>query len=145
MDELEKRGLEQRVREEAQRRKQLPGMSGMLALDIVSVDEEVPEIVTVFTPAPWTENTNGTVHGGVITSVIDSSMGMLCRSVSYPRRGPTVNLNVNFLRPVQLGKPLYTRARLLRRGQNLLWFQSVSWSDSPDRICASAEGTFYLT
>jgi len=137
--------LELRVREEAEYRKNLPGISSMLALDIVSVDTQAQEIVTVFNAAPWAENVNGTVHGGVITSVIDSSMGIFCRGVSYPRRGPTINLNVNFLRPVLMGQQLYTRVNLLRRGRTLLWFQAVSWTDSPEKPCASAEGTFYVS
>lgn len=137
--------LELRIREEVEHRKNLPGISNMLGLDVVNVDEQAQEIVTVFTAAPWAENVSGVVHGGVITSVIDSSMGIFCRGISYPRRGPTINLNVNFLRPVSMGRQMYTRVKLLRRGRNLLWFQAESWSDSPDKPCASAEGTFYVS
>ena len=137
--------LETRVRQESAYRKQLPGMSSMLSLDIVSVDETQQEIVTSFTADPWAENVNGTIHGGVITSVIDSSMGILCHSTLYPKRAPTINLNISFLRPVMKGQTLYTRAKLLRRGKNLLWFQSVSWVENPEKPCATGEGTFYCS
>lgn len=144
MEQISQQELERRVREEAAHRKQLPGMSSMLSLDIESVDAGRKELVTAFTAAPWAENVNGTVHGGIITAAIDSTMGIFSRGMAYPRRGPTLNLNVNFLKPVRIGETMYTRVKLLRQGRNLMWMQAVSWTTDEEKLCASAEGTFYI-
>ena len=34
--------------------------------------------------------------------------------------------------------------KLLRQGRNLMWMQAVSWTTDEEKLCASAEGTFYI-
>jgi len=144
LERISQEELERRTRGEAERRKHLAGISSMLALDVVHVDAARQEMVTAFRAAPWTENVNGTVHGGIITVAFDSSMGILCHSTVSPRRGPTIQLNVSFLRPVGIGDTMYVRVRILRTGRNLVWLQGVAWTADEDKPCASAEGTFYI-
>ena len=140
---LKQQELEYRIAEETAYRKQLPGMSEMLGLEAISCDAEKQQLVVVHNVAAWAENVNGTAHGGIIAASMDSAMGILCRCYIYPQRSPTINLNVNYLRPVYIGDKLYVRAELLRQGKNLLWLRTVAWTTDPDKPCASAEGTFY--
>ena len=141
---LDQSTMENRILEEVTYRKQLPGMSSLLCLEAVSCDVQKQTLELYHKVEAWEENVNGTMHGGIIAAVLDSTMGILCRCYIYPRRSPTTNLNVNYLRPVYVGDVLHVRAELLKQGKSLLWLRAVAWTETPEKPCASAEGTFYI-
>jgi uncharacterized protein (TIGR00369 family) len=70
-------------------------------IDVNEIDIESGKVTFYFTPAEFHYNPIGTVHGGVITVLLDSAMGctlhtLLPEGVVYT----TIELKVNFLRPV---------------------------------------------
>jgi len=136
---------ERRVKELIASEHQLSGMSAMLKLDVVSYDAEKKQIVTRHTTGEWADNIHGTTHGGIIAAVLDTSMGILCRCQIYPRWSPTINLNINYIQSVKRGSQLYVKAELLRCSRNLIWARAVAWVATPEKPCASAEGTFYIS
>lgn len=76
-----------------------PPFMQLLGVRLVSV--EPSEVAFEFEPAEFAYSPLGTVHGGVVTVLLDSAMGCsvhtaLERGVGYT----TVELKVNFLRPV---------------------------------------------
>lgn len=140
---LDQSTMEKRMTEEILYRKQLPGMSAILSLEAVSCDAGKQQIEVFHKAEEWAKNVNGTMHGGIIAAVLDSAMGILCRCYAYPHRGPTINLNVNYLRTVHTNEKLFVRAELLRKARNLIWVRAIAWVDDPEKPRAAAEGTFY--
>ena len=64
-------------------------------------------------------NSHGALHGGVAASLADVAVGVaISRHSGGTRRISTVELKVNYLRPVREGT-LFARARLLRVGSTL--------------------------
>lgn len=64
-------------------------------------------------------NPRGVVHGGVTTSVADSAMGIaLTRHFGREQSVTTIELKINFLRPVVEGK-IVARARIVRAGRRI--------------------------
>ncbi len=61
-------------------------------------------------------NPIGSVHGGVLVTVMDHTAGTASATVSPP--GATVNCDVHFLAPAKAGK-LTCRAEVLRAGKRL--------------------------
>jgi uncharacterized protein (TIGR00369 family) len=68
---------------------------------------------------PELANAVGALHGGVTASLVDVAAGVaVTRHIGRPRSVTTVELKVNYLRPVREGKVL-ARAHLVRVGKTL--------------------------
>lgn len=66
-------------------------------------------------------NPQGTLHGGIMASVMDISMGHLVNKVAGP--GATIEMKIQFMRPV--GEGIATcEGRFLRRGRTLSFMES---------------------
>jgi uncharacterized protein (TIGR00369 family) len=64
-------------------------------------------------------NGNGVMHGGVTATLADVAVGMaLARHLGRPRAAATVEMKINYLRPVAHGK-ITARAHLVKVGARL--------------------------
>lgn len=141
---LNQQEMEAWLREELARQKKHSGMGTLLNMEAVGCDAEKRQIEICHLVDAWAENINGTTHGGIIAAVLDTAMGTLCRCYLQPDNSTaTINLNINYLRPVRTGEKLYARAELIRHGRNLLWLRAVAWTADVEKPCATGEGTFY--
>jgi uncharacterized protein (TIGR00369 family) len=78
-----------------------PPVARLLGLEVEQVSEGL--VTFAFEPAEFHYNPLGTVHGGILTTVLDSAMG--CAVHSRLRAGlayTTLELKVSFLRPVRV-------------------------------------------
>lgn len=86
-------------------------------------------------------NRGGVVHGGIIASLADSTMGSLInKSLSEGKVAVTAEMKVNYLEPGR-GKELISEARLIRLGNTLAFADCRVENDRGKRI-AHATGTF---
>lgn len=96
------------------------GMSPLTqTLDIKAVGFEKGQAIFVFEPQEFHYNPIGAVHGGVITSILDSAMGCALHSTLAAGSGyTTLELKVNFLKAVTIktGK-LQAIGRLIHAGR----------------------------
>ncbi len=74
-----------------------------------------------FEAAEMLMNPQGTLHGGVIATVMDISMGHLVNRIAGP--GATIEMKIQFMRPVGAGRAA-CEGRFLRRGRNLSFMES---------------------
>lgn len=82
----------------------------------------------------------GTAHGGILCDLADAAMGLAFASALKPRQSAvTVELKINFLRPVWRGQ-LVALARVVHRGRRLGVVES-SLSDETGRLVAKACST----
>ena len=64
-------------------------------------------------------NAAGVLHGGVAATLVDVAVGVaLTRHLGRPRAATTVELKINYLRPVKDGK-VTARAHIVRVGRHL--------------------------
>jgi acyl-CoA thioesterase len=71
------------------------------------------------TMRPELRNAHGALHGGVTATLADVAVGVaLTRHLGRPRGATTVELKINYLKPVSDGK-VTARAHLVRVGRNL--------------------------
>jgi uncharacterized protein (TIGR00369 family) len=86
-------------------------------------------------------NPYGTVHGGVICTLVDTVMGRAATSLLDPGEGcASVELHVRFLEPVTDGR-LEAESEVIRRGRRLLHL-GASVRDGAARLVATATATF---
>lgn len=97
------------------------------------------DVCTVYVPtAEHMLNPQGTLHGGIIATAVDISMGHLCNHVGA--RAVTVDVGIKFLRP--LTGPVWCVARFLKRGRTLHQMESRVL-DEDGRLCAHATATWF--
>ncbi len=87
----------------------------------VRVVEALPDGLTMETEVrPVWGNVFGSMHGGVTASLVDTAVGLAAlRTLGFTRPASTVELKVNYLRPIHNGK-VTVRARILKSGKTLI-------------------------
>lgn len=116
-------------------------LSGFLGLKGNFLDETTYQFIVPITP--FMHNSLGVVHGGMLATLIDSTMGSLVnRSLAAGKYAVTTELKLNYLRPGK-GKTLRSEASILHRGQTLVVCQG-SVFDERDKLLAHATGTFMI-
>ena len=127
-------------------RAQMPGgMGDQMGLHIIDCDPESNSAVfESAVPPTWMRNPLGWLHGGMIASLLDSSMGIHCAVYSGGAATPTINLNINYLRPTPADRPLYIRSRIVRHGRSMVFAEGSLWADDENNPCATATGVFHL-
>jgi acyl-CoA thioesterase len=83
-------------------------------------------------------NPQGSVHGGILTTAMDISMGHLCHR--FLSTAVTVEMDLRFLRP--LTGTGTCRAALLRAGRRIVHLES-RLTDEHDRLVALATGSWH--
>lgn len=87
-------------------------------------------------------NPAGTVHGGVIMTLVDLAMGRAAASMAESDRMPvTIEMKVNFLEPGRVGE-IVASASVLRRGRLFTVVQAEVWQADGHDALAEGIGTF---
>lgn len=116
-------------------------ISGFLGLQGQFLDERTYQFIVPVTP--FMHNPLGVVHGGILATLIDSTMGSLVnRSLPEEQYGVTTELKLNYLRPSK-GGTLRSEASILHRGQTLIVLQGAVY-DERDRMLAHGTATFMV-
>ncbi|MDD4801570.1 MAG: PaaI family thioesterase [Syntrophomonas sp.] len=85
----------------------------------------------------------GNIHGGVISSMMDSTIAVALNQQLDPSEGAsTVELKVNYFRPVNAGR-LWGEGKVIHRGKRLLVGQGEI-KDEAGRMVAFGTATFMI-
>lgn len=90
-----------------------------LPLDAPDAEKEVCRVT--FPLTAMLRNPQGSLHGGVMASAMDISMGHLVNKIAGP--GATIELKVQFMRPVMEG-PVTCEGRFTRKGRSIAFMES---------------------
>ncbi|WP_298784147.1 PaaI family thioesterase [uncultured Marinococcus sp.] len=92
---------------------------------------------------PGLHNTHGIVHGGVLTTIMDNSMGVLLSELSpVPGNILTIDIHVQFISAGTGGK-LTCKASPVTVGHRISYAEAAVY-DEENQLIAKADGTFYL-
>lgn len=82
-------------------------------------------------------------HGGVVAGVIDGTMGVAAMTIAGKRHNvvSTVDLKVNFLKPVKLGDQLVSTGKVLSAGKRLIYVEA-SVTNQEGILVAKGSGVF---
>jgi len=86
------------------------------------------------------ENSRGVLHGGLIATLADTAMGLSMLTLDF--RGVTLELNINYLAPVQIGAKLTAQGQVLHAGTNTLIAEASVYNDE-QVLVAKSRGTFF--
>jgi uncharacterized protein (TIGR00369 family) len=93
-----------------------------------------------FTVQDFMYNPQGTLHGGMLTTALDVSMGHLLRRAAGP--GATLEFKVQFLAAMRTGV-VTCRAQILRQGKSICFLRSEAFNEAGEAI-AFATSTWSL-
>jgi uncharacterized protein (TIGR00369 family) len=87
----------------------------------------------------------GRVHGGVISALFDASCGLAVFTTMGPEDFcSTVELNVNYFKPLEVGNQLTCQAQVVFRGNRLCTVQAIIKRKGLKEPVAMGSATFYV-
>ena len=104
------------------------------------ISYEPDTCIVSFDALPPLYNPQGTLHGGVIATALDISMGHLLHHHHGP--GSTLEMKVQYLLPIRSGN-VHCRAQFLNKGRKIFFLHSKAISDTGE-ISAYATSTWKL-
>lgn len=105
------------------------------------VEAELGVVTVELAPKDVHQNIAGTVHGGVLSVIADSAMGLAFgTTIEVGQSFTTVEQKINFLRPV-FDKTVRARGEVIQRGRTL-GFMECRISDSDGKLVAFATSTY---
>jgi uncharacterized protein (TIGR00369 family) len=90
----------------------------------------------------------GVLHGGVITSVLDSASGMAVGSkvaATGWRPIATLDLRIDYMKPATPGKDVTARAECYKVTRNVAFVRGIAYHDDPADPIAASVATFMLS
>ena len=95
---------------------------------------------------PRHTNPNGVMHGGVITTMMDSALGAALGSLRGPESGrtphSTVEMNASFLAGARPGDKIVVEGRVLRLGKSIAFGEAEARKG--DELIAKGRLTFAI-
>ncbi|NBB88809.1 MAG: hotdog fold thioesterase [Bacteroidetes bacterium] len=88
-------------------------------------------------------NPAGILHGGVISGMLDEVAGIAVFSLGRDSFFTSVNLQVDFLRPAQLGEEVKAVAEVIRAGERIIHVETQMLKG--DKILAKADTNLITT
>ncbi|SFE53652.1 PaaI family thioesterase [Alteribacillus iranensis] len=102
---------------------------------------ENEQCIITFSSKRFMFNPQGTLHGGVITFVLDVSMGHLCKK--HLGTAITVEMKTQFLRPVSEGD-VQCVSTFVKKGSKLAFLKSNLYNEQ-GKLAATATSTWLKT
>lgn len=93
------------------------------------------------TPRPEHLNIFGKVHGGVLMTLMDTTMAQAARSVQTDHGAITIEMKTSFFAAVEGSAPVEAKGRLIHRTRSLAFVEATIYS-AGGQACAHATGTF---
>ncbi|WP_053363423.1 PaaI family thioesterase [Bacillus sp. FJAT-27251] len=87
-------------------------------------------------------NIKGTIHGGILAALLDTTMGMAART-QLTGTPVTIQLNIQYLKPA-INEPLYSQAKIIETGKTTCFIEGHIYNEQSERIAFST-GTFKVS
>ena len=112
--------------------------SELIGCRVQSVQDGIAQVALSL--EPQLRNRGGKLHGGVLFSLVDISMGLACSSVhGFDQQSVTIECKINYIRAVSEGEVLCI-AKVIHPGRRTLVVEADVVQG--DKLVAKAQGTF---
>ena len=97
------------------------GLIGLMKPLFLSCSAENRSLTLDFAAEDWMLNSKQTLHGGMLASMLDNTMGLAARFCCKTNRLSTVSLAVNYLRPLLPGEHVTVAAQVDQAGRRMIF------------------------
>lgn len=108
----------------------------------VSCNFEEQTVELAYDVLEWELNPQNVIHGGIIATAFDTTLGLLCHYYTKPYVVTTVSLNTAYHKPIFLGDTFYIKARLEFQGRSLCNLMGEAWIKNKTVVAASSSAIF---
>lgn len=115
------------------------GFRRLCGMQFVSFEND--KLILSMEITPQVSNRHGIAHGGALSGLLDTVMGLTC--IIFGKNVVTSNLNVNFIRGPRIGTTVYASAEILHSGTSVMVTEAKCY-DEKGTLYASATGSFYV-
>lgn len=120
-------------------------LNGRLKAELAACDDGAQELTLRFPLQDWQVNGLGTLHGGMVNTMMDLAMSMAVYCFSRKSIPPTVSMTANYLRPVPIdGGSVLVRARLTSLGRRNATAYCEAIVPATGKIACTAIGTYAI-
>ena len=119
-------------------------LNGRMKGELVSCDEAKQEITLRYPVQDWEVNGLGTLHGGMISTMMDLTMSMAVYCYSRQTIPPTITMTVNYLRPVPIEDGVHIMARVTSIGKRNATAYCEAIIPGTGKVAATAIGTYAI-
>lgn len=116
-------------------------MNALLAPELCDLDEENMISEIRFKKYGWERNERGEAHGGAISAMFDTAMGITVLAYSDSAEISTADLSVSFIRPF-LGESFIFRSEIIHPGRSLVRVRGIAYDEGSGKTLASATANF---
>ncbi|BDM21836.1 MULTISPECIES: PaaI family thioesterase [Pseudomonas] len=115
----------------------------LLQMRVAHADSDGMTLVMPWSPAIVGNPQTGAVHGGALTTLMDTTCGMATLCV-LPRFEvcPTLDLRIDYMHAAAPGKPIYGQAQCYRVTRDVIFTRGTAYQDDPDQPICHVVGTF---
>lgn len=116
------------------------GFTDLVGTEVVST-EEGRAVITIQAEQRHL-NPSGTVHGGLISTLIDVSMAEALNTITEEDEQPfTIQITVNYMKPGNVGM-LTSTAQVRKGGERITIVEAEVVQEEDDEVIALATGTY---
>lgn len=119
-------------------------INAMMNMELVSTDYDTKTVVLAFPVKDWQLNPAGNLHGGMIATALDITMGC----VSYVSQDvvftPTIQMAVNYVSGISSNDTLIVEGICDHNGSRMSQTRAIARSKSNNRVIATANGSYIM-
>ena len=118
----------------------------LLHFQVGPCDAEAGEYCFSVSTEEWMKNAFGSLHGGIISTILDQGMGMLSTCLMDGKAiTPTVEMNVSYLHPLMPGDKVLLKVYVESVTRTLIYMRAEAMNaDRPEKRCVTATGIFFI-
>ncbi|KPM66284.1 thioesterase [Pseudomonas putida] len=115
----------------------------LLQMRVVQTNANGMTLVLPWSAAIVGNPQTGAVHGGALTTLMDTTCGMATLCV-LPRFEvcPTLDLRIDYMHPAKAGKDIYGHAQCYRVTRDVIFTRGTAYQDDPAQPICQVVGTF---
>lgn len=120
-------------------------LNGRMQAALEACGEQSRELTLRFPLLDWEVNGLGTLHGGMVNTMMDLAMSMAVYCFSRKSIPPTVSMTANYLRPVPMdGGYVLIKARLTSLGRRNATAYCEAIVPASGKLACTAVGTYAI-
>lgn len=120
------------------------GVVSKIKPEFVNCNYKEQTVELVYDVLEWQLNPQNVIHGGMIATAFDTTLGLLCHYYTKPHVVTTVSLNTTYHKPVFLGDTFLIKAKLEFQGRSLCSIAGEAWIKNGTILAASASSIFKI-
>lgn len=118
------------------------GFDENMKVRLLECNYEEQSITYGFETQKWQINEKGGIHGGAIAGMFDTAFGVVANFTAGPNEATTTDMNISFLRGVEMGMDVGLKVYIVKAGRSLIRQRAELTDAATGKLLATASGSW---